>query len=111
LPAWISWFKWLSPIKYGFVAFMRSEFDGLVLPKGCDPTVTKCISGDQVLEQFGIDDQGGIAINILALVVWFIVGWMLAYLGLTAAVRRMSGKVKHVTQVSHQTLLAVEQKA
>jgi hypothetical protein len=36
---------------------------------------------------------------------------MLAYLGLTAAVRRMSGKVKHVTQVSHQTLLAVEQKA
>jgi hypothetical protein len=69
------------------------------------------VTSSQVLEQFGVDDQGGIAINILALLAWFIVATMLAYLGLTFAVRRMSGHVKHVTQTVHSGWLEGEKKA
>lgn len=26
-PAWVGWFQYLSPIRYGFEALMRNEFD------------------------------------------------------------------------------------
>ena len=29
MPVWIQWIKWLSPMKYGFVALMKNEFDNL----------------------------------------------------------------------------------
>lgn len=73
VPAWIRWFKWVSPIKYGYVALMTNEFEG---------TVVAGKTGEEIMRQMGLSGQGSLAVNIIALLGFWVVLWSLAYLGL-----------------------------
>lgn len=34
IPEWISWFQYVSPIRYAFEALIRNQFEGVNLPPG-----------------------------------------------------------------------------
>ncbi|RKP22687.1 P-loop containing nucleoside triphosphate hydrolase protein, partial [Syncephalis pseudoplumigaleata] len=74
LPVWIRWFKWLSLMKYGFVALAKNEFHGLTIGCGDDVPAEACrpLDGHTVIANLGIEDQGSVWVNIAALAAWWI---------------------------------------
>jgi ATP-binding cassette subfamily G (WHITE) protein 1 len=108
LPVWIRWFQWLSPIKYGFVAFMKNEFDGLTIGcKDTDGPTCRPLAGDMVIDSYGFSDKGSIAVNMIALGGFWILLWALAYVGLWNAVRKAQGTLKHVEGASHKDQMGI----
>ncbi|KAI9216872.1 ABC-2 type transporter-domain-containing protein [Blastocladiella britannica] len=82
--AWLSWIKWVSPMKYGFVGMAKNEYTGLVM---CDPKdPTKCITGESVLTNLGFDDQGSILLNLLVVIGIWLALLILSYLALWRSV-------------------------
>jgi len=91
-PAFLQWLKYISPMKYAFVALTKNEFTGLNLHCTSsqysnvtigNPPVTKMVcpiqTGEQVISLLGFDDQGSIAINIVVLAAMYFILLILAY--------------------------------
>jgi len=91
-PAFLQWLKYISPMKYAFVALTKNEFTGLDLHCTSsqystviigNPPVTKMVcpiqTGEQVISLLGFDDQGSIAINIVILAAMYFILLILAY--------------------------------
>jgi ATP-binding cassette subfamily G (WHITE) protein 1 len=93
LPVWIRWLKWLSIMKYGFVALAKNEFLGLTIGCGDDVPADAChpLDGHTVVKNLGIDDQGTVWVNIAALVAWWIGLIAFSYFGLWRMVRSGRG--------------------
>eukprot|EP00128_Syssomonas_multiformis_P002226 Colp12_sorted_trinity150504_noHs@14765 len=91
IPPYFDWIKWLSPMKYGFVALSKIEFPGLTFV--CDPpsatsNTTACFNtGEEVLDRLGFGGQGSIGANIAALAGLYGVCLVFAFLGLWRIVR------------------------
>jgi len=91
IPAGIRWLQHLSFIRYGYVAMMELEFDGLTfgpaeeLPDGSCPIST----GQQRLELLGV--TGTIASDILILALVGVVFRFLAYWALRFSRPRFKG--------------------
>jgi len=98
LPVWIAWIKWLSPMKYGFVALMTNEFTGLTLPCPINPAnIPNCtVSGSDVLTQYGLSNQGSLAVNMIALLGFCGLLWTLAYICFYLMVKRSKGTFKAI---------------
>jgi len=100
IPVFLNWIKWLSPMKYAFVALVKNEFSGLKL----DCTDSQLISstnstggveyycpftkGEQEITLLGFDDQGSIAVNIVILGVLYFGLLFLAYIALWKQVKK-----------------------
>jgi ABC-type multidrug transport system ATPase subunit len=85
LPAWVSWLKWLSLMKYGFVALAKNEYQGIEIGCGDDVPKDQCkspLSGEDAIKNLGIEDQGSIWVNVLALLGWWLLFMSLAYFAL-----------------------------
>ncbi|KAI9593459.1 P-loop containing nucleoside triphosphate hydrolase protein [Syncephalis fuscata] len=93
IPVWIRWFKWLSLMKYGFVAFAKNEFQGLTVGCGDDVPAAACIpmDGQTVIKNLGIEDQGSVWLNIGVLAAWWIGFTAFSYFGLWRMVRSGRG--------------------
>ncbi|KAI8609409.1 ABC-2 type transporter-domain-containing protein [Chytriomyces sp. MP71] len=81
----LSWFQWLSPIRYCFEALVKNEFDGLNLDLAIEISGTaykKTVQGSSIITQegFGLDGLSvGQLLAILACscVVFFLVSYVL----------------------------------
>jgi ABC-type multidrug transport system permease subunit len=105
LPVWIRWFKWLSPMKYGYVAFVKNEFTGLQIPCPTGSPPGCVIPGETIIERYGMSDQGSIAVNLIALTGFLVLFWSLAFLGLYRTVTFGNASVKQVKADAHAQLL------
>jgi len=103
IPVFIRWLKWITPMKYGFVALAKNEFEDLPFvctaselvktPKGemnCPVT-----NGNQVIRAFGMEDELSVVENMLILLGIWGVCLILAYLALlrTASSRSRSASM------------------
>ncbi|KAI8052282.1 P-loop containing nucleoside triphosphate hydrolase protein [Syncephalis plumigaleata] len=93
LPVWIRWLKWLSLMKYGFVALAKNEFLGLTIGCGDDVPADACrpLDGHTVVRNLGIEDQGTVWVNIAALAAWWIALTAFSYFGLWRMIRSGRG--------------------
>ncbi|RKP05032.1 ABC-2 type transporter-domain-containing protein [Thamnocephalis sphaerospora] len=84
IPALISWIKWFSLMKYGFIALVKNEFENAEIGCGADVPAAHCaaISGNDIIKELGIEDQGSVWFNIGALAIWTFLLILLAYAGL-----------------------------
>ncbi|KAL7748177.1 hypothetical protein RI367_006361 [Sorochytrium milnesiophthora] len=97
IPPALDWIKYLSPMKYGFTAMFKNEFQALGqlclstinTPHG---PVNVCIPTSSVITQFGQDDQGSVWMNFGVLAALWIILLSLSYLALW----RVVSKVKRV---------------
>jgi len=81
----LSWIKWISPMKYGFVALVLNEFTGLelhCLPNQLNNGVCPITNGEQEIHLLGFESEGSIVFNILILLLMWFVLMSLAYLAL-----------------------------
>ncbi|KAI8055623.1 ABC-2 type transporter-domain-containing protein [Syncephalis plumigaleata] len=100
MPAWIQWIKWLSPMKYGFVALMKNEFYGLQVGCGERVPTEQCTvrSGTEVLKSLGLEDQGSLWMNTGLIAAYWLALMMISYLGLWRFVRsRRAGRNTKMT--------------
>ncbi|RKP05045.1 ABC-2 type transporter-domain-containing protein, partial [Thamnocephalis sphaerospora] len=84
MPVWIRWIKWLSVMKYAYVALAKNEFSGAMIGCGSDVPATKCVPmpGDAIIRKMGLEDQGSVWLNIGVLVAWWLLLTLFSYLGL-----------------------------
>jgi hypothetical protein len=69
-------------VKYGFVSLMKNEFTGLTMTFRGESQ-----SGSKVLTQFGLDNQGDIGQNLLALMGIYLFLLVMAYYNLRQLVK------------------------
>lgn len=111
LPVWIRWVQWFSAIKYGFAALMRNEVEGMVIRCGPkDGIFCRDTTGEQILEMYGLTDQGDINVNVLALFGFWAIYVALAYIGFIAVVRKSRGGVTVVSEAEHKALISKRNK-
>jgi len=72
---WFRWITYISPIRYGFVATVKNELEGLTFE--CPPAPAACAfpTGERAIQQLGIEDEGSVGINLvwnLLLVIGFL---------------------------------------
>jgi len=93
-PVWLRWIKYISPMKYAFVALVENEFTGLHLH--CTPgqmqnataaggnAVPYCAttSGEQVIRLLGFDHEQSIGLNVLILACMYVGFLFFGYLAL-----------------------------
>ncbi|KAI9140959.1 ABC-2 type transporter-domain-containing protein [Paraphysoderma sedebokerense] len=85
IPVFLDWIKYLSPMKYGFVAMVKNEFEGLNM---CDPNnPNACVKGEKVITDLGLDDQGSIFLNIIVLICLWLALLIFSYLSLWRIIR------------------------
>jgi len=94
-PAFLQWIKYISPMKYAFVALIKNEFTGLTF--SCPVAVNGTASagkplcpyqhGEQIIGVLGFDDQGTIAVNLIVLTGMYFVLLILAYFALWRQLR------------------------
>ncbi|RKP04577.1 ABC-2 type transporter-domain-containing protein [Thamnocephalis sphaerospora] len=89
MPVWIRWIKWLSLVKYGFVAFVKNELEDVPIGCGANVVVAECIPvpGETVIKRLSMEDQGSVWLNIGVLAAWALVLVMLTYFGLRRMMR------------------------
>ncbi|KAI9175841.1 hypothetical protein H9P43_006205 [Blastocladiella emersonii ATCC 22665] len=93
MPKALAWIKWLSPMAYGFRAFIKNEFTGLVMcpseSKDTDARVRArgCVRGEDTITALGFDDKGSILANTLAPFAIYLGFTALAYFALLRLVR------------------------
>ncbi|XP_072315166.1 broad substrate specificity ATP-binding cassette transporter ABCG2 [Eucyclogobius newberryi] len=81
--SWLAWLKYLSIPRYGFAALQINEFVGLNFCQTLNGTATVCRSGEELLDEQGVDSSSwGLWQNHVALVVMTIVFLTIAYLKL-----------------------------
>jgi len=86
-PAFLQWIKYISPMKYAFVALIKNEFTGLEIhcPHPANGTASSSQPlcpyqhGEQVISVLGFDDQGTIAVNLIVLACMYFILLLLAY--------------------------------
>jgi ABC-type multidrug transport system permease subunit len=100
-PAFLQWIKYISPMKYAFVALVKNEFEGLNLhcaPNQLTPvpipggngTVTYICArekGEEVIKLLGFDTEGSIAVNVIILASMYVILLLLAYAALWRQLR------------------------
>ncbi|RKP06504.1 ABC-2 type transporter-domain-containing protein, partial [Thamnocephalis sphaerospora] len=96
MPVWIRWIKWLSLMKYGFVALAKNEFYDTVIGCGKDVPAAECVPmpGEAVIKQMGIEDQGSVWLNIGILAAWWVALTAFSYFGLWRMTRTGRGGAK-----------------
>ncbi|KAL7751228.1 hypothetical protein RI367_003434 [Sorochytrium milnesiophthora] len=93
LPVFLRWVKWLSPMKYGFSGLFKNEMGGLTefCPNSKDSIQDQqahhCLTTDQVIHQFGLDDSFGVYGNLGILAAFWIALLVLSYMALWRIVR------------------------
>lgn len=95
LPVGIRWLQWLSPLKYGYVALMTNELESVDVWCGSSVPDELCrpIPGQEVLKALGLEGQGTIWENIVAMIGFCVLFLCISYLGLRrAAHQRRAGK-------------------
>jgi len=98
IPVWLAWIKWLSPMKYGFSASAQNEFEGVVI---CNrDNADECKTGEKILSDFGLTNQGNIFVNIIILFASIIILTGLSYLALL----RLTKAAKKIDVISSKTL-------
>jgi len=98
-PIWLRWIKYISPMKYSFVALIKNEFTGLHLH--CTPdqqqnatssgnSIPYCpiTSGEQVISLLGFDQEQSIGLNLLILLCMYVGLLFCGYLALWSQVLR-----------------------
>jgi len=95
-PVFLQWIKYISPMKYAFVALIKNEFEGLALHctdsqltqvpffnATTNTTTFKGIcarpSGEAVISVLGFDKEGSIQVNVVILAAMYVVLLLLAY--------------------------------
>jgi ATP-binding cassette subfamily G (WHITE) protein 1 len=102
-PAFLQWIKYISPMKYAFVALVKNEFSDLQLhctesqmtpipitkPDGSTTLMPYCArtNGEQVISLLGFDSEGSIAVNVIVLAAMYFILLILAYLALWRQLR------------------------
>ncbi|KAL7747979.1 hypothetical protein RI367_006727 [Sorochytrium milnesiophthora] len=92
LPGYVSWIKYISPMKYGFTGMLKNEMGGLseLCPDGKDDDLTRtmpCVSPDFVISKYGLQNDGSADVNLAALFGLWLAILALAYLALWRTVR------------------------
>jgi len=98
-PAFLNWIKYISPMKYAFVALIKNEFTGLTLHCNADQltpiqvngtSVLICpkTNGAQVITVLGFDTEGTIAVNLIVLAAMYFILLILAYVALWRNLRQ-----------------------
>lgn len=82
---WIRWIQWISPMKYGYVALVKNELTGLEIGG---------VPGEQYYTQLGLDNQGSIAVNLIACLGFCVLLWLAAYMGLWRLVASSRQSIK-----------------
>ncbi|KAI9159291.1 hypothetical protein H9P43_008631 [Blastocladiella emersonii ATCC 22665] len=86
VPAFLDWIKWLSPMKYGFAALVKSEFSGLVIcPSAKDDARTQargCQPGEDTIANLALEDQGSVAVNLIVMFAYWAVLLIASYFAL-----------------------------
>jgi len=93
-PEFLNWIKYISPMKYAFVALVKNEFTDLELHctsaqltpitvQNGNTTIIQRIcpitNGERVVSLLGFNDEGSIAVNIIILACMYFVLLSLAY--------------------------------
>jgi len=102
-PVFLNWIKYISPMKYAFVALIRNEFTDLKLhctapqltpfpvqsANGTTTILEICgkETGEQVIQVLGFDNEGSIAVNVIILGAMYFGLLSLAYLALWRQLR------------------------
>jgi len=101
-PVFLQWIKYISPMKYAFVALIKNEFSGLHLyctDSQMTPipvtngTVTTIVpycartNGEQVISLLDFDSEGTIAVNVVVLAAMYFILLILAYIALWRQLR------------------------
>ncbi|PFX22027.1 Protein white [Stylophora pistillata] len=79
IPVWLSWLQYVSWFNYGFEAMLVNQWDGYGGKICSGKNKTDCISGDQVLNDLGVNKDNGL-IDIYALLALTIGFRFIAYL-------------------------------
>lgn len=79
IPVWLSWLQYVSWFNYGFEAMLVNQWDGYGGKICSGKNNTDCISGDQVLNDLGVNKDNGL-IDIYALLALTIGFRFIAYL-------------------------------
>lgn len=75
IPVYFVWLKWLSPMKYGYTALMKNEYRDWYYD-----TPAGRVTGDEVLEQLGLNEEGlTMSIDMAILFAMYIGLMVLAY--------------------------------
>eukprot|EP00455_Lapot_gusevi_P047435 TRINITY_DN6411_c0_g1_i2.p1 TRINITY_DN6411_c0_g1~~TRINITY_DN6411_c0_g1_i2.p1 ORF type:complete len:402 (-),score=109.31 TRINITY_DN6411_c0_g1_i2:48-1253(-) len=95
IPRYFIWLQYISPMKYGFTALSKNEFDGLTLR--CNPdqlvkangaVLCPITTGQQVISLLSLDSEGSIGLNILLLFIIYTTLMTMAYLALYRVTRK-----------------------
>jgi ATP-binding cassette subfamily G (WHITE) protein 1 len=96
IPVYIDWLKYLSPIKYGFEALVKNQFEGwtktfvVQTPNGPKTTIA---DGETVISNFGMSNDGlTVPILILILISLYLGLTILAGFALANAARKKRSK-------------------
>ncbi|KAI9168527.1 hypothetical protein H9P43_007900 [Blastocladiella emersonii ATCC 22665] len=120
MPDYVDWLKWLSPMSYGLVAYVKNEFEGIsVCPTARDADDVRargergCMPGEHTITALGFDDRGSVVINVLVPYAMWVGFTLMSYLALWRLVRSNkhveieppSGKVKVAAEEDSGLLL------
>ncbi|KAL7750114.1 hypothetical protein RI367_004629 [Sorochytrium milnesiophthora] len=92
LSGYVSWIKYISPMKYGFTGMLKNEMGGLseLCPDDKDDDLTRtmsCVPPDFVISKYGLQNDGSAGVNLAALFGLWLAILALAYLALWRTVR------------------------
>lgn len=92
LPAYFTWIKWISPIKYGYAAFMQNAYQGWSYVSDSGLVVT----GDSIIREGGFDEGGSWSMwgNTLMLLAFYAVFFLLAYVFLWRSTLKYSSRLQ-----------------
>jgi hypothetical protein len=62
---WFRWISYISPVRYGFIALVKNELTGLTFDCPAAPAPCPFPTGEQVLLQLGVEDEGSVGLNLL----------------------------------------------
>ncbi len=94
IPVYFNWIKYISPMKYGFEAIAKTQFEGLVIPSG--KLNVPAIQGDTIIQNLGFKDDGlTVAYCFLILASFVVILAVLAYFALL----RVVNKTAHSTPI------------
>ncbi|EPZ36380.1 P-loop containing nucleoside triphosphate hydrolase protein [Rozella allomycis CSF55] len=84
IPVYFNWIKYLSPIKYGFTAAAKNEFQGLVMTDQFGS-----LTGEKVLDDLAFTDELPVDQNLYVLLSMFIILIGMAYMALWRATKKV----------------------
>lgn len=88
IPVYFDWIKYLSPMKYGFEALIKIQYQEWAMYTQVSPNTYKLITGDQMVSRLGYNVHPTPGELILILFAMYIGLVLLAYIALRTAVNR-----------------------